>query len=87
MGAGHRQGSDPALLWLCHRPASTVPIQPLAWELPYAADVALKRKKQTTKKTNPAYRLEIGTIGVLWGREMVDWGNILTLYTCVPFAF
>ena len=28
------------------RLAATAPIQPLAWELPYAAGVALKRKKK-----------------------------------------
>ena len=47
-GAGHRHGSDPALLWLwCCRAAAT-PIGPLAWELPYVMGVALKR--QTKKK-------------------------------------
>ena len=36
-GVGSRLGSDPA--W----PAAIAPIQPLAWELPYAAGAALKR--------------------------------------------
>ena len=45
-GVGHRRGSDPALLWLWRRPVATAPIQPLAWELPYAASVALKSKKK-----------------------------------------
>ena len=36
----------PILLWLWHRPAATAPIRPLAWEPPYAAGVALKRKKR-----------------------------------------
>ena len=31
-------------LWLWRRPAAAAPIQLLAWELPYAAHVALKRK-------------------------------------------
>ena len=44
-GVGHRHGSDPALLWLGGRPAAAALIQPLAWEFPYAADVALKSKK------------------------------------------
>ena len=35
---------DPVLLWLC-RPAVIAPIQPLAWEIPYAGGEALKRKK------------------------------------------
>ena len=48
-GVGCRRGSDPALLWLWHRLAATGPIRPLAWELPYAAGVTLKRQK-TRKK-------------------------------------
>ena len=41
-----RRGSDPALLWLWHMPAAIAPIQPLAWEPPYAVGVALKRQKK-----------------------------------------
>ena len=41
---GHRRGSDLVLLWLGGRPAATALIQPLAWELPHAAGVALKSK-------------------------------------------
>ena len=37
-GVGHKHSLDPALLWLCCRP--------LAWELPYAADAALERRKK-----------------------------------------
>ena len=48
-GVGCRRGSDPALLWLWHRPAAAAPIRPLAWGPPYAAGVDLK--KQKTKKT------------------------------------
>ena len=43
-GVGHRHGSNPVLLWLWHRPTATAPIQPLAWEPPYAVDEALKDK-------------------------------------------
>ena len=32
-------------LWPWYKPAASAPIQPLAWELPYAADTALKRQK------------------------------------------
>ena len=35
---------DPELLWLWL--AVAAPIQPLAWEPPYAAGVALKKKKK-----------------------------------------
>ena len=37
------------MLWLWCGPAATALIQPLAWEIPYAASAALKRKKK--KKT------------------------------------
>ena len=42
-GAGCRRGSDLALLWLRCRPAATAPIQPLAWEPPYAKGAALRK--------------------------------------------
>ena len=45
-GVSFRQGSDPVLLWLWCRPATTALIRPLAWEPPYAAGAALKRKKK-----------------------------------------
>ena len=47
-GVSHKHGLDPALPWLWHRPASTAPIEPLAWESPYATDAALKRQKKKT---------------------------------------
>ena len=47
-GRNHRCGSDPTLLWLWQRPAASAAIRPLALELPYAADVTLK--KQNKKK-------------------------------------
>ena len=34
------------LLWLWCRPATTVLVRPLAWELPYAVGAALKRQKK-----------------------------------------
>jgi len=44
-GVGHRHSLGPtALLWLWCRPAAVALIGPLAWELLYAADVALKGK-------------------------------------------
>ena len=42
-GAGHRCSLDPAFLWLWCRPAPAAPIQPLTWELAYAAGVAIKK--------------------------------------------
>ena len=41
----------PALLWLWRRPAAAAPIRPLVSELPYAAGVSLKRKKEKKKKS------------------------------------
>ena len=53
-GVGCRRGSDPALLWLWRRPVATAPIQPLAWEPPYAAgaaqEIAKRQKKKKKKK-------------------------------------
>jgi len=34
------------LLWLWPRPAAATPIQPLAWQLLYAAGAALKNQKK-----------------------------------------
>ena len=47
---------DPPLLWLWCRPAAVAPIQPLAWKLPCAAGVALKRPKK--KKEKKALQLD-----------------------------
>ena len=49
-GVGHRCSSDPKLLWLWCRLAAVAPIQPLAWEPPYAVGAALKRQKTKKKK-------------------------------------
>ena len=45
-GVGHRHSLDLKLLWLWCRPKAVAPIWPLAWELPYATDAALKSKKK-----------------------------------------
>ena len=50
-GKGRRRSSDPALLWLWCRLAFVAPIRPLAWELPYAVGIALKKKKKKKKKS------------------------------------
>ena len=61
-GVGGRYGSDPALLWLWCRPAAVAPTGSLAWEPPYAADVALKskKKKNTFWKVVPFYKFVVG---------------------------
>ena len=43
-GVGCRCGLD--LAWLWRKLAATAPIQPLAWEPPYAMGAALKKKKK-----------------------------------------
>ena len=43
-GVGRRHDTDLAWLWLWCRLAAAAPIPPLAWELPDAAGVALKKK-------------------------------------------
>ena len=53
-GVGQRCGSDPVLLWLWCKPAAVALIRPLARGLPYAAGVALKRKK--IKRKNPTLK-------------------------------
>ena len=40
-------GSGVAVVWC--RPAAAAPIQPLAWELPYAMGVAIKRRRRRKK--------------------------------------
>ena len=57
-GVGCRRGSDPALLWLWRRLAATVPIRPLAWEPPYAAEAAQEMAKRQKKEK----KLDIGNI-------------------------
>ena len=49
-GLSHRHGLDLALLWLWCRLSAAVLIQPLAWELLYAVDVALKGQQKKKKK-------------------------------------
>ena len=48
-GIGPQCGSDPALLWLWHRPEAMALIQPLVWELPYATPEALKNERKKKK--------------------------------------
>ena len=66
-GVGCRRGSDPALLWLWHRPAATAPIRSLAWEPPYAARVALeKAKRQKTNKQTKKNHNNLSVVKLLW---------------------
>ena len=49
-GTGCRCSLDPALLWVWHRLVATAPIQPLAWEPPYAMGAVLEKEKRQKKK-------------------------------------
>ena len=52
-GVGCRCGSDPVLLLLWPRPGAAGPIEPQAWELPYAMRASqemAKRRKKFLKK-------------------------------------
>ena len=64
-GIGCRLGLDPALLWLWL--AAAAPVWPLAWELPCAVGVALKKKKkrerEKERKTNKKTRQVLSTQG------------------------
>ena len=57
-GVGRRHGLDPELLWLWHRPEAVAQIRPLAWEPPYAKDVALKKKKKEKSSGRAKYHLK-----------------------------
>ena len=50
-GVIHRRGSEPSLLWLWYRPAAVAPIQPLAWEPPYATGAPPPPKKNQEQLT------------------------------------
>ena len=45
LDVGCRCSWNLVLLWLWHKPVAAALIQPRAWEIPYAAGVAIKRKK------------------------------------------
>ena len=77
-GVGRRRGSDLALVWLWHRPGSTAPTDPLAWEPPYAVGVALKRTKdkKERKKENQMKKHE-SNIRDLWNNTKWAYLHIL----------
>lgn len=49
-GVGRRCGSDPALLWLWRRLAAIAPVQPLAWDPPYASGSGPRKGKKKKKQ-------------------------------------
>ena len=55
---GHRCGLVPTLLW--HKLAAATLIQPLAWELPYAAGAV-----QINKQINKSLKHDLSSLGLL----------------------
>ena len=62
---------DLALLWLWYRLAAATPIEPLAWEPPYAAGEALKKKRKETNLGKP-HILKQGSFSIRT-LESVQW--------------
>ena len=62
-GVSHRCGLDPTLLWLWYRLVALASIQPLPWELPYAAGAALKKKKSNSVLLQVSSRHSPKTLG------------------------
>ena len=75
-GVGHSCGSDPTFLWLWCSPAAVAPIQPLAWELPYAMGVAQNPKKLKLKINNKNYETLINKIE----DDIKKWKDVLCLW-------
>ena len=79
---GHRRGPEPTLLWLWRRLVAAAPIQPLAWEPPYAAGAAqemAKRQKTKNKKKSSQTRQKG------WFRSVVNVSTPTELYTLKRF--
>ena len=71
------------VLWLWHRQVAIGLIRLLAWELPYAADAALKSKKKRKKKKKIGH-----PVSPLWeGRqnENLSLGDLVTVHEFLSF--
>ena len=77
-GADCRCGLDPMLLSLWCRLAAVALIRSLAWELPYAAGVAIKSKKKKKSSTNSSECWPL-----CWLREDHSPLVLVTTYICV----
>ena len=72
-GVGRRCGSDPALLWLWRRLATTAPIPPLAQEPPYAAGAAQEWQKDKKKNKQTKKKLELLKAYILFTFNCVSY--------------
>ena len=52
-------------MWLWRRPVATAPIQPLAWEPPYAAGAAQEMPKRQKKKKDKKRKVELNEALIL----------------------
>ena len=66
-GVGHRHGLDLSLLWLWCRLVAAARIRPLAWEPPYAAGAAIKRKKKKLVSLIRSHLFIFGFISIALG--------------------
>jgi len=71
-GVGCRRGSDPALLWLWRRPVAIAPIQPLAWEPPYAVGAAQEIAATTTTKKDKRQKKKKMWLTILYTCNLHD---------------
>ena len=81
-GVGHRGGLDPMLLWLWCRPEATALIRPLAWELPYAIGVVLRRQTKTETKKQET-KPWVGSVFPLTGRPLSAGHDFITSHNCL----
>ena len=83
-GVVGRLSSDPTLLWLWYRPVAVAPIQPLAWEPPYATgaaqETAKRQNKKQTKKTPQDSTSMVPSGVVTLGCQHLAWA--LPMPTC-----
>ena len=78
VGVGHWCHADLAWLWLWCRPEATAPIQPLAWELPYAAGAALKSTPRKRAWQNETYEINLKVLLALpvWKVNIIQESDI-----------
>ena len=80
-GVGRRLGSDAVLLWLWCSLAAVALIRPLAWEPPYARDVALKGKKERKKERKNRRETKEGHY--LMVKRFLQEEDITSQYLCL----
>ena len=81
-GVAHRCGSDPALLWLWHRPVAIAPTGPLAWEPSYALGAA-PLPKEGQKNKERKNEAAVSTDGESWQNNAYTLGQVCLIFACV----